>query len=362
MKRNPLLLMLCILFIFSCRKGDIGGQSENEIKTKVNAWLKAQERPGNPDITQKVQELGKHLNFDKTYYEELNASEKFLIIPVNTEFTTINNKDKKPANNLVLRINKTEDIASGLIYQYMSNNGTEANRLPENALHQMHNSQPVADGIYTTLTIYDRYLYEQEYKSGNLYRYTQMGTEEQFETPRRANARTNGCIDWYVVTTWYGENGQVIDVDYDYIGTTCNNCGYTDPNGQGQVCDEITGGGGNGGGGYGEPANKQVEWVVKADAFAKWHIKSYETLHAIKPGLPNTSYFTSIVHQNDAIFNEYGPSSQLYGTWQRLAVTTGLTTGGGSGSCTISGKVSNGYGDQSVSNAKPWLAANEFPQ
>jgi hypothetical protein len=102
---------------------------------------------------------------------------------------------------------------------------------------------------------------------------------------------------------------------------------------------------------------------VKADAVARWHVDSYEQLNGVRPFLPVLSYFTSIVHQNDAIFNENGTGSSYYSTWQRLAVTTGLTPGGGAASSTISGKVTNiAEGDSPVSNAKGWTAVTEFPQ
>lgn len=358
MKALTALYFLCMVLIAGCKKDSPDDQAthDNNLTAKINTWLNSLQHTGTVERNQKVQLLQQYLDYDRAYFEDLNNGERFIIVPVKAGFKTINNKNKNPLNNLVLILDKTGNIRSGKIMQFVPGSGTAPAQLPRNTMHDIYNSQPVAvNGSFTAITVWDQYLYRLDYKDGQLSKSATM-------QPKDGPAQARGCTDWYIVTTIY-INGEIFDQSYEYIGTTCDGCTPMDPNLESLGCDgngEIPGGPP-----VAEPElmSKQVLWTVKANTTLGWEVKSYEQLNGIRPAWPVLSYFTSIVHLNDAAFNVYQPSFPGYTTWQRLAVTTNITPGGGAASATVSGKIYNSVqGDLAISNAQPWTAVTEFPQ
>jgi hypothetical protein len=364
MKATIALIVLCLLIMTGCKKDSQNEQdlSNNGITSKVNTWLATQQHASTPLRNQKIDFLKQHIDYDHITFEELNNGERFIIVPVKSGFKTVNNKNKNPLNTLVLTLDRTDKIRSGKIIQFVPEIGATPERLEGNTLHSIFNNKPVTmDGSFTALAIWDQYMFQLSYKDGKMVNSKTMEPEGGYANYR--NARTSGCIDWFIVTTLY-VNGQIINQYYEYVGTTCDGCTPQDPNAESIGC-EGNGDGSPGGSPFPEPEvmSKQVQWTVKADALLGWHVDSYEQLNGVRPFLPVLSYFTSIVHQNDAIFNSAQSNNPAYTTWQRLAITTGLTTGGGAASSTISGKINNAIeGERSISNAQPWTAVIEFPQ
>jgi hypothetical protein len=364
MKATIALYAFCLLLIAGCKKDSQHDETttDSSLINKISSWLTAQQHTGTPLRNQKIQLLSQYLDYERVYTEYLNNGEKFIVVPVKQGFKTINNKNKNPLNTLVLTLDRTDKIRSGKIIQFVPETGTTPERLDRNTLHNIFNSKPVTmDGAFTALAIWDHYMFELDYKEGKLAKSKTMEPEGGYANYR--NARTNGCIDWFIVTTLY-VNGQIINQYYEYVGTTCDGCTPQDPNAESIGCE------GNGDGSpigslpppESEPVNKQVQWTVKTDATLGWHVDSYEFLQGAKPAPPAVSYFTAITHQNDAIFNSTQIGNPAYTTWQRLALTQGITPGGGAASSTISGKTNNSAeGDKPVSNAKGWTAVTEFP-
>lgn len=363
MKATIALYAFCLMLIAGCRKDNKNGQSmpSNELNSKINNWLTTQQYPKTPERNQKIDLLRQYLDYDHISFEDLNSGERFMIIPVKPGFKTVNNKNNNPLNSLVLTLDKTDKIREGKIIQFVPESGIAPDRLPQNTIHKIFNSKPVTfNGSFTALAVWDQYMFRLDYKEGTPTALKTM--EPQGGWVNFNNSRTSGCIDWYLVTT-LTVNGIVVSQTYEYVGTTCGGCTPQDPNAESLGCE------GNGDGEAGfppppmpEPVSKQVQWTVKADATLGWHVDSYEFLQGAKPAAPLVPYFTAISHQNDAIFNSTQPGNPAYTTWQRLAITQGVTPGGGAASSTISGKTTNSAeGDTPVSNAKGWTAVTEFP-
>jgi hypothetical protein len=366
MKQIKLLLMLGILINWSCHKSDNNGLPENGVKSKISNWLVAEQKRATPEKSQKIQELARYLDYDRIYTEDHYGGMKFIVVPVKSGYKMINNKDKNPLNHLLLTIDANGAIKYGKIMQFVPETGLTPEKLPENTFHDMSNGGEVkVNGSFRATSVGDRFMSETEYKDGKMVKSNWMKKEEANITGRTGQY----CIDWYIVTTFY-VNGEVVSQTSEYIGQTCYGCDPYAASLEDLDCGANTGGGGGGGGGNTdpgsvptppEPVSKQVSWVVKADVIAGWNVKSYEQLNGLKPLAPELPIFTSINHQNDAIFNTVQPSSSFYTAWQKLAVTTNVTSGGGAGSSTVAGKVANIIdGEKEISNASTWLAANEF--
>jgi hypothetical protein len=364
MKQIISTIILCTLILTGCQKSGYNKETnaDNSLKSKVSNWLGKQQFPSTPIRNQRVQSLVQHLDYERIYTEVLNNGESFIIVPVRAGFQTINNKNKNPLNSLVLTVDKNDKIRSGRIMQFVPESGPTPEKLPANTIHNIFNGKPVeAAGSYTSLAVWDHYMFQLTYKDGELTNAKMMEPEGGYAN--YISSRTSGCIDWYIVTTLY-LNGQIVDQQYEYIGTTCDGCVPQEPTLESIGCE------GNGDGSQSgsppppmpEPVNKQVQWTVKADAEGGWHVDSYEFLQGAKPAPPLVAYFTAITHQNDAIFNSVASNQPGYSTWHKLAISTGVTGGGSSCQSQVAGKVTCAIRqDVSVSNAKGWLAVTEFP-
>jgi hypothetical protein len=356
-------LFIAVPLLFTaCKKqaGDETNPIADPIKAKVTAWLEKQ-KTNNADRNQRIQNLVDHLDFGKMRFEERTGIEKIAVIPVKDGFKTSANKNKDVSSYVIMFDDGQGELRNAYLWQYLPAPG-EGKELPVGIFSKIYTSQEVPmKGTFTLLTVTGRFLSQQEYKNdGKLSRHVELIAPQN----NQANGtRTEGCTDWYIVTTVY-VNGTPVSQTSEYVGTTCD-CTPNDPNlasldcpGNGDV------GGGNGNPTPFYPVTKQVQWTVKADAGLGWHVDSYEKLDGMKPpaGSIELPYFTAITHQNDAIFNTYSTNSPAYTTWQRLAVNTSLIgNAGAAAKCEISGKTTNmQFGEQPIGGAKPWLAAHEF--
>jgi hypothetical protein len=76
-----------------------------------------------------------------------------------------------------------------------------------------------------------------------------------------ARAANENCTDWYLVTTYYYDDGSTTQTR-EFIGTTCNGeCGPQDPTGESWACD-----GGSGESGEGEDQPESITISDEADA------------------------------------------------------------------------------------------------
>lgn len=103
------------------------------------------------------------------------------------------------------------------------------------------------DGIYKMLTVTGRWISQFEIKNGRIYS-TGSILQKNKNNISESNQKTNGCIDWYLVTTYHYADGSTYQTR-EYVGTTCDGC--SDPNYQ-SICPDN----GGGGGGLGDPSSE----------------------------------------------------------------------------------------------------------
>jgi hypothetical protein len=350
------LPLIAVLVLAGCKKNDEveATQPPGALETKIANWLQGEKLKASVEKSQKIEDLGKLLNYGKLYTEPHYDGHTFVMVPIKPGYKSFNNKGKNPLNNLMITLDKNGTITEGKVMQFVPDAGAAPEKLPENTFHNLCNSSdgevPV-NGRFTATTVGDRFLYSLDYRDGDL-----KGSI-MFKQPEwKAVGRTNTCTDWYLVTTYY-ENGVIVSQTTEYLGQTCST--PYNPNMEDQDAGDVGGGPGD----YQPiPKTKSVSWVVGSSAAAGWHVKSYETLvGSINNPPPNVQQFSNIAHQSDAIFNTASPSGNLYTTWQKLAYGSSVTPGGAAGHVQIAGKVANiALGEYEISNVHTWLAAGEF--
>jgi hypothetical protein len=88
--------------------------------------------------------------------------------------------------------------------------------LPKGAFANLYNSKPTAvDGEYTALQIDDVFDHSFTIKNG------QMAAMQYFKRrPGGQAART--CTNWYLLTIYFDNNGTIVSVTGEFVGTTCD--------------------------------------------------------------------------------------------------------------------------------------------
>ena len=239
-----------MLVLFSCQK-EFENQNTNnnqgELISKVNGWLDKQKSPTQPNKAANIDLLKENLNFTELKFEDLNQSEKFLIIPVNEDYETKKNIDKKTVLVLLLVMDKSTNIIRGNLVLYSPEDNHRLNEIPENTFFEMYNNKSLeCNGLFNFLSVTGRKMYQREYKDGKLHSfgYVKASNKKPDEASNQAVARTEtDCTHYYYILTWWID-GVPVHQEAIYLGSICTG-GCDDPMNQ-TLCPDDGGGGGGG--------------------------------------------------------------------------------------------------------------------
>jgi len=231
MRKVTLSLIVCCLtgtfaYLISCKKDASPKSIPNDaVISKINKWLEQQKQGKPSNKVANLELLRNNLLYSNLRFEKSENGEQFLIVPLKEDFKSAAEIEKNTVADLVLFINKDDNIRSGNIVLYTPDNGM-ANKIPGNTFYDIFNTaQPGADGKFEFLAVTGKPQYVLQYKNNHL---VSSGLYQPKATAASA-ARTSGtpCYDWYLVTTWYDINGNVADQTYVFLYTTCGTCGST---------------------------------------------------------------------------------------------------------------------------------------
>lgn len=330
-----LVLLGGLLFLASCTKENketpesapsITEAHKARLAAKVNAWL-AERKTALPSGQKTIDALTENLLTQDLRLESYKKGDRLIVVPVAAGYRSANNTDKSPLNYLVVVLTG-ETITEGSIIQYISANGQKP--APENSFSKIFTYQKLdCDGQFSILDLADELVLELKFKNGSL----NSVAEKRSKRSGNAQARTNTCTDWYVITTYYDMDGNVLSVTEDYLFST--------------GCHEGEGGGPNGSGGanisYEYDTERLQTWTVHTTADGRNIVTSTEKLMGKRNG--DNSVFSNIVHDGSDVWNivENGPGDQHYATWHPDPWSKTIAPDKKTGTCSIKGTLTYAY-------------------
>lgn len=150
-------------------------------------------------------------------------------------------------DSVVIFGQNADSISNYFIVNYTGDSITESNAANFYSLNGINES-----GSYRYYNSGSRFMSTLDFENGKL---KSVGVFRK-KVNQSYVLRTESCIDWYIVTTFYDSGGNITAQYETYIGTTCNGS-YTptDPYLESLECPGGGGGGGNGGGNENPPGD-----------------------------------------------------------------------------------------------------------
>ena len=247
------ILWATMVVLFSCQKEALKTNSNDQLISKVNTWLDKQKSPTQPNKAANIDLLKDNLNFSELKFEELNQNEKFLIIPVNEEYETKKNIDKKTILVLLLVMDKSTNIIRGNLVLYSPEDNQRLNEIPNHTFFKMYNNKNLdCNGLFSFLSVTGRRMYQREYKDGKLRSFGYVkASNNPDEASNLAVGRTEAdCTYYFYILTWWID-GIPVSQEAIYLGRICESA-CDDPMNQ-TLCPDDGGGGGGLGLGVEEP-------------------------------------------------------------------------------------------------------------
>jgi hypothetical protein len=258
------LFVILLSAVYSCQKKaieDISPSklvSSSSLKQKMVTssaekqilidWLNLHDN-GLKDTEKKIlEEITSNLDYGSLSVENRKNGENIIVIPINNSVKTQLNShanylklDRKSILNLIIVQNSTGKLRWSSIISYLPEDGMNQSQLSKKTVQNVINGERVSDdGIYKFIDLKGNLKYQIKYKNGKLYSFGKPVREDLTKANKSKNtAARGGCTAWYLVTTYYYDDGSTSQTE-EYLFTTCD-----------QDTDE-GGGGGGGGGGDGE--------------------------------------------------------------------------------------------------------------
>jgi hypothetical protein len=235
MKNKTIFLVLFLILSFQSCEEEVS-LNNSVYKDKIEKYLSSVK---NVDTNQssKIETLEKRIDFTSVIEYDLRTTENLIIAELLPN-PNITDSDK---SKLILFVNNNE-IARGFVVDFKSK--SEFHKYNELVLSILNISTETFKytGTITFKNLFEKTLLYNNYNSGEL---TTNGIARTRLSDSK-KGRTNSCIDWFMVTTYYYANGST-RTEETYLFTTCDDdCGLAGARVQ---C--------GGGGGTGQQANSQ---------------------------------------------------------------------------------------------------------
>jgi hypothetical protein len=262
LKQN--LFILSVLVLLACNKStdnpELVNFSIDQIPNKVEKYLDTQNSVTNQFRNEKLKALKNALLFEKTWVEERSSKEKLIIVPINPSFRPPYILNPTSITNLVLTMANDGAIIAANIIQFHPEDERISN-LPKNTFSKVFEYQNInIGGRFSVLSLAGLFKYDLSFKKGSLSMVRENTTKLKYGVSARENTT---CTDWYLVTTTYDEDHNVLEVDWEFLTRTCDDCSAVGPGGTGTLCDELEGGSGTSNIDYEYAINQPAIWTVE---------------------------------------------------------------------------------------------------
>lgn len=258
---------------------------------KVDLWLNAEKKKAKGDRLLKIISVQSSLISQELRIESLYDNEELIIIPLDRNFQSANNKGKNPENLLLLIEDKAGNIRKGNIVQFVPSATSSVRNLPANFFNDYYNLRKLnISGSLTFLSVFDNIVNETKYEKGNLISHSTLSRK----TPKNIenNISSLECYDvWWV--TYYPDGTTTWEYMYSFCNGGEQEC-FGSFNSSGTTYNVGCGGGDGGEPEQGTAVTTQRDWIKASSTYGFWNVISTESFSGIKKTVG--SYFTGVTH------------------------------------------------------------------
>ncbi len=267
--------------------------------------------------------LLENLEFELATEEKLVGGETLYIIPIKDAVKAKKNLDENTVLNLAAVFDRSGSVSYAQIVLYFPQGNQKVPSLPKNCLSQVLSYKPAAvNGLFKFLTASGTICYQINYinhKVNSIGMFTEKSSTQK-------GGRVTGCTAYYLVTTYYDEDGIAVYETTEYIGTFCDGCGNP------EYESHCPGGGEGGGNGeescitqFQRSAMSQKETVQTADETADSRAKTYPWKVYMVASVFTTAYLQS---KEKAVHEKGADGYWRFSTFSHVGVTmTGTAIG-----------------------------------
>lgn len=203
--------ILFVIFSTSCFNEDYSNiQQESPYKELLLSFLETKKIDNTEDNITKIEELTDNLNFRRVSFYKLSAKQEIFIAEINS-LSDVNGEILKAV--FILRENKLIDIR---ILAFNPKTKAYAN-YDDLVKSFIGNSTHNYSGKASAYTIYQDLIFFNEFEDGKI----KINGAVSPADSKSGGGRTNGCIAWYLITTYYYSDGSTSQTS-EYLGTTCD--------------------------------------------------------------------------------------------------------------------------------------------
>jgi hypothetical protein len=259
LKKCSSLLLIMAVLLTACSKNHNNERESgitSELSLKVTNWLQKQKKQqislsaemiaGINPKDGKIEALKSNLDFTGLMTEERDKNLTFIVVPIKNQFKQQYNLEQNSTITLFLIMTKGEIVSGSVIY-FTPVSGNSPTVIPPRILCEIFNNKPVGlSGKYRFLTVSGTRQVEIEFRDGKISSIGKIQNQRSNVSDSGGSlSQANGCIDWYLVTTYYYSDGSSYSTE-EYLGRTCEGCNG-DPTTYQDICPDSGGGmeGGN---------------------------------------------------------------------------------------------------------------------
>lgn len=226
-----LLIFFCLsILLISCEKDPLTSDFSKKLvlnkelnnyseRSVITNWVNSQLKNHYGKI---VDSLKQNLIYDQMSTGKRNNGENILIIPISNSINKKLNLNSENLLNLVIVQNNEGGFKWSMIVSFTTKNQKANNKLRDETLYNIINNKPIIDnGLFKFLDLSGNLLYQLEFKNNKLFSYAYPTTKNEHNFARSV-APEPICIDWYLVTTYFNDDGTVYLETWEYLYTTCD--------------------------------------------------------------------------------------------------------------------------------------------
>ncbi|MFT3823348.1 MAG: hypothetical protein QM731_05485 [Chitinophagaceae bacterium] len=250
------------LLLSACQKNYTESETADpELIQKVTAWLDKQEQKFKDSINKSViTSLKANLLISEISTAALSDKQRVVVIPLKKEFNTNNITRRESFKNLAIIQDENGELQLSNIVEVIPE-GQQFKTIAASLIADVFsNRDNVLNGTVSILSLTNKFIEERAYKEGKLATIKHLKMKSPSGEERNSGSlKTNECIEWYLVTTYYWSDGSYTQT-WTYLFTSCEDCALARTMDSADSFKLNCSGGGGGGAGSYEEVVEEVDF------------------------------------------------------------------------------------------------------